>query len=379
MYVANKTMDIKWGEVTRSEMMDMIIQLVDSTDIVNDVYDNQLSEVEINGKTVTFNWSNREYTKDTIRATIISKGEHGIWVISREFIRYNFYSNMRSGSLRDRMTLFWMDHFASGNDDLRCPKKLFLKYQLYQEYVLGNFRTFVSTVGKDPFMLNFLDGDDNVKEHPNENYARELYELFTLGVDGNYTEQDIRETARALTGWTFEESNDPSTDVVFKSENFDDAQKTIFGITDNFDYDGVIQNLFRKRSYRIAKYICTKLYTYFVTPNPPNWVISNLITTFRDNNFEIEPVLRELLESNHFFGTVRVGTLIKSPVELAIQFQVEANLDYSTDAIDNQDKMNYLTYVSSTYYLGMDVVNPPSVFGWPKDRTWLNTDIANPF
>ena len=372
-------MDIKWGEVTRSEMMDMIIQLVDSTDIVNDVYDNQLSEVEINGKTVTFNWSNREYTKDTIRATIISKGEHGIWVISREFIRYNFYSNMRSGSLRDRMTLFWMDHFASGNDDLRCPKKLFLKYQLYQEYVLGNFRTFVSTVGKDPFMLNFLDGDDNVKEHPNENYARELYELFTLGVDGNYTEQDIRETARALTGWTFEESNDPSTDVVFKSENFDDAQKTIFGITDNFDYDGVIQNLFRKRSYRIAKYICTKLYTYFVTPNPPNWVISNLITTFRDNNFEIEPVLRELLESNHFFGTVRVGTLIKSPVELAIQFQVEANLDYSTDAIDNQDKMNYLTYVSSTYYLGMDVVNPPSVFGWPKDRTWLNTDIANPF
>ena len=331
-------------------------------------------------------WSNKEL-RDGDGASKEGIGDSGnndsgirqLWVTSRALIRHTMYDNMRSGSLRDRMVFFWMDHFASNELNLRTPAMMYKKLALYQKHALGNVRDFVRAVGLDPWMHKFLNGIDNTKSHPNENFARELFELFTLGVDNKYTEQDIRETARALTGyntWDRQQGNGwpygrEGTDPIFTPETFDDGDKTIFGQTGNWGYHDVIDILFTKRRWHVAHFICKKLYINFVSPEVKWKPLKRMINTMLRNDFEILPVLELILKSRHFFDDETIGSIIKSPIDITIQFQRELELETGEDS--RGDSLNKFSEQTISM-LAQDPINPPNVFGWPKDKTWLNSD-----
>ncbi|KAA1246205.1 DUF1800 family protein [Aquimarina sp. RZ0] len=278
-------------------------------------------------------------------------------------------SDFLQNGVRDRLTLFWSNHFVTEDDTYRSPAYQYQYYNLLQFHALGNFRQFVYDIGISSPMLVYLNGDENTRDRPNENYARELYELFTLGVDNGYNEDDIVETAKAITGWV--ETNDiPWGPITFDPGAFSNDTKTIFGVSGNFGYDDVINTvLFPQRSQQIATFICTKLYAYFVSPTCNEAIVAQMAQTFIDNNFEIAPVLRQLFKSEHFFNQEAIGAIIKSPIDILISFFKETQ--FSLPA--SNDIINF--FRESVRILGQDVLNPTDVEGWQGDEDWISPDL----
>ncbi|MDY8136996.1 DUF1800 domain-containing protein [Aquimarina sp. 2201CG5-10] len=270
--------------------------------------------------------------------------------------------------VRDRMTLFWSNHFVTEDDVYRSPAYQYQYYSLLQFHALGNFRDFVREVGLTSAMLVYLNGDENIRDRPNENYARELYELFTLGVDNGYNEDDIQETAKALTGWV--ETNDVAWGpITFNPSQFSNDSKTIFGQSGNWGYDDVINILFDQRSTELATFICGKLYTYFVSPSCNDAIVAQMVQTFITNNYEIAPVLRQLFKSQHFFDENAIGTIIKSPCDLLISFYNE--LGFTLPA-----GVNTVEFIlDGSRILGQEVLNPIDVEGWQGDEDWISPDL----
>lgn len=265
---------------------------------------------------------------------------------------------------REKMTLFWHNHFVTKLESYLCPSWLFEYRKVLQSNALGNFKTLTHAIGTTPAMLVFLNGIQSTNIEPNENYARELYELFTLGQDNSYTQEDIEETARALTGWNgFVALCAP---VGYLSISHDNGQKTIFGQTGNWGYDDVHDILFSERADQVATYICTKLYTHFVHPEVDESIVEELATTFKDNNFELVPVLRQLFKSEHFFDEAIIGAQIKSPVDVLLSFCNESSL------LQNDEIVEILGYF--VFMLGQQLASPPDVAGWPGNRSWINND-----
>jgi uncharacterized protein (DUF1800 family) len=221
-------------------------------------------------------------------------------------------------------------------------------------------------------MLFYLDGAYNNGDNPNENYARELYELFSLGEANGYTEQDIIETARALSGYV-ERGEIGCTPVAFDPTAFDAGSKTILGQTGNWGYNDVINILFEQRPNEIAIFICKKLYEFFVHPDSDDedgnaqLIISGLAGTFISNNFEIVPVLSQLFKSQHFFDDEAIGVIIKSPFDLYLNLIRETGFAY--------DNSTLLNVVDASGLLGQDLFDPVDVAGWQRDRTWINTNF----
>jgi len=239
---------------------------------------------------------------------------------------------------------------------------------MWQTYGLGNFKELVRAVGTDPAMLLYLNGFQNKAGEPNENYARELYELFTLGVDNGYTEEDIEQTAIALTGYNSYETT--WGNILFDAKGtFDTSDKTIFGQTGNWGHDDVVDILFEQKGQLVAEFICRKFYTNFISPEVDETIVAGLAETFVDNDFEIAPVLRQLFKSEHFFNDDSIGCLIKSPMELIIQFQKELDI---VSGNDESNSLNYRTWVIG-YYLDMEIYEPPNVAGWKGDEFWMNS------
>lgn len=177
------------------------------------------------------------------------------------------YANqMLNNNLRERLSFFWSNHFVTELEVYDCNSFLYHYIDCLQRNSLGNFKTFVSEIGLTSAMLYYLDGAYNNGSNPNENYARELYELFTLGEGNGYTEEDIIETAKALSGYV-ERGELGCEQVTFREDRFDPGSKTIFGQTGNWGYDDVIDILFEQRPNEIALFICTKLYEFFVHPD----------------------------------------------------------------------------------------------------------------
>ena len=166
----------------------------------------------------------------------------------------------------------------------------------------------------------FLNNIQNTRFQPNENYARELLELFTLGVDNGYTQVDITNVARAISGWNGIDQTNLCGDVTFIQPFWDPGQKTIFGKTGNWGYDDVINLLFTERAVQISEYICRKLYVDFVNPDVNEDMVKLLAKVFRDNNFEIAPVMKALLQSEHFFDDANVGTIIPGHIAYFLTF-----------------------------------------------------------
>lgn len=279
---------------------------------------------------------------------------------------------MISNNLRDRLSFFWSNHLVTQLEIYECNSFLYYYTDCLQRNAIGNFKTFLSEIGLTSAMLYYLDGVYNNGNNPNENYARELYELFSLGEGNGYTEQDIIETARALSGYV-ERGELGCEPVSFDPAYHDSGSKTILGQTGNWGYDDVIDILFQQRPTEIAGYICTKLYEFFVHPDANDdagnaqAIISGMAATFVANNFEIAPVLSQLFKSQHFFDDEAIGVIIKSPMDVYINLIRETAFSY------NDDALRFLN--SSSSLLGQSLFDPVDVAGWQRDRTWINTNF----
>jgi len=272
-------------------------------------------------------------------------------------LTYWWYNQMiRQGySLREKMVLFWHNHFVSEVDKVALPQRMYWQNKLFRDYAFGNVRDLTKKVTIDPAMLIYLDGNKNRKGAPNENYARELMELFTLGI-GNYTETDIQEAARALTGWRVE-----GVASYFDDERFDDGEKTILGETGNFGYEDVVDIIFRQQA--TAKFLCRELYREFIYLTPDQNFVSQLADLLRQNNYELKPVLSALLKSSYFHSEEIRGAKIKNPVEFIVQVMRQFNVA--------TPDFNYMRQTAEQ--LEQKLFDPPNVSGWDGDKRWINT------
>jgi uncharacterized protein (DUF1800 family) len=273
-------------------------------------------------------------------------------------LTYWWYNHMltQGYSFREKMVLFWHNHFVSEVDKVNLPQRMYWQNKLFREYAFGNIRELTKKITIDPAMLIYLDGNKNRKGAPNENFGRELMELFTMGI-GNYTETDIQEAARALTGWRVE-----GVTSYFTESRFDEGDKTILGETGNFGYEDVVDIIFRQDV--TARYFCRQLYKEFIYIVPDENFVNELSNILRQNDYELKPVLSALLKSSYFHAEEIRGSKIKNPVEFVVQAMKQFNIstpDYS-----------YLRQVAEQ--LEQRLFDPPNVSGWDGDKRWINTN-----
>lgn len=283
----------------------------------------------------------------------------------RRRLKNDWMDRFFQSNLRERMTLFWSNHFVTEDHVYNSPAYAYQYYSLLHLHALGNFKEFTRDIGLNPAMLMYLNGRQNTKNRPNENYARELYELFTLGVNNGYTQNDIEETARALTGWNTVE--EPWGPITFDQRKFDNGSKTIFGETGNWGYEDVITILFEKHSNKIAKFICKKFYKYFVSPEVNMQVVEELADVFLQNDFEIAPVLRKLFKSAHFFDRSTYGVIMKSPIDVQVCLFKELDFELPGDF----EFMNKIR--AGSQLLGQIPLSPVDVAGWQGDTDWIGS------
>lgn len=302
------------------------------------------------------NWAYDDYPDDDMQT---------YFEVKSAFFR-RWIQEMATESVRAKLALFWHNHFVTRENDYFCNSFMWHYYDLLHRRAFGNFRTFVEEMGIDPAMLTFLNGNQNIAEQPNENYARELMELFTMGEGNGYTQNDIVEVARALTGWRVNMySCDPT--VTFDPNLYDNTTKTIFGHGGNWGYDDVHELIFTLRSEEVANYICSKLYRFYVYEEPDPVIVQGMAQTFRDNNWEIMPVLRQLFHSEHFYEQRFINARVRSPLEALVGVIRRAGGIWEEDY--NEDLIGYLTFLSGN--LGQEVFNPVDVAGWPEHHSWL--------
>lgn len=277
-------------------------------------------------------------------------------------LRMALINQMLNNGFKGRLIMFWSNHFVTRLEDYYSSNHLYEYYATLEQYALGDFKRFVGDIGKTSAMLIYLNGFQNTNNSPNENYARELYELFTLGVDNGYTQADIVETSKALTGYNSREHW--TAPITFNPNTFDDTEKTIFGQEGNWGYDDVIRILFEEKQTLIAMHICRKLYAYFVSPTINEDVVSEMAAIF-EVDFKIDTVLKALFKSEHFFDSKTIGILIKSPFDMFMSYIKVTNF-----TID-QDQIDAIPWYSST--LGQTMFEPIDVAGWQGDKDWINS------
>lgn len=310
-------------------------------------------------------WNRDNYPEEDDLARQTVRSQTSTWAL-------DYTRGLLNNTLRDRLSFFWSNHFVTELDFYESPAFLHEYTECLQRNALGNFKTFVSEVGLTNAMLFYLDGAFNNGNNPNENYARELFELFTLGEGNGYTEADVIETSRALSGYT-ERGEVRWTPVTFDPDSFDNGTKTILGQTGNWGYDDVIDILFEQRPNEIARFICGKLYEFFVHPDSDDpegnaqEIISGMAGTFIASNFEIAPVLSQLFKSQHFFDENAIGVIIKSPFDLFLNFINESGFPYTDTTLSFA--------MESARLLGQEVFDPYDVAGWQRDRSWINTNF----
>jgi hypothetical protein len=285
-----------------------------------------------------------------LRASVLETQRVGYW-----------WANRMLGTrrpLEEKMALFWHGHFAVNEAKVRDYRKTLGQLQLFQKYGTDNFRTLLQAVAQDSAMLSFLDAGVNVKGSPNENFAREIMELFTMGV-GNYSEKDIREGARAFTGWNYVDLK-----FVVNKAQHDDSPKTFLGQTGNFDGVDVI-NVILKQPVT-ARFIAGKIYRSFVRQELDPQVQEKLGAVLRNNDYKIAPLLETIFLSRDFYSPASIGTQIKSPVQLAISTFKKLGLTEVPGVPD---------FNIATGSLGQRLFSPPTVAGWSEGRSWITPGL----
>ena len=280
--------------------------------------------------------------------------------------RSAWLNDLRDQPWRSKLVLFWHDHFVAGLSGYQCPSWMWQYHDLLQRYAFGDLRELVRAVGTTPAMLVYLNGVQSSRFEPNENYARELFELFTLGEGNGYTQADISEAARALTGYNgYTEACAP---IGYVEALHDPGVKTVFGQSGNFDYDDVVDLIFTQRGVECSTYICSRLYAHFVSPSVDEDVVAQLATTLRDADWRLSAVYEELFSSAHFFSPALRGTRIKDPLE----FLLGAEQLLGTAALRTTEYTEAIVFVAGD--MGQILFDPPDVAGWPGDRAWINAN-----
>ena len=258
--------------------------------------------------------------------------------------------------LLEKTTLFWHGHFATSAAKVDDADLMQVQNELLRQNAVGDFANLLLEIARDPAMLLYLDSASNRKSHPNENFAREIMELFCLG-EGNYSEQDVRELARCFTGWEIKRKK-----FRFNQYQHDNGEKSLLGVTGKLGGEQGVAAVAAHKSG--PEFIVGKLIRYFVMDEPKadDGLVKPLAKELRENDFHIGPTIKRLLGSNLFFSSKSRGRKVRSPVELGVGF-LKA-LDGSTDAYQLAD---------SFQELGQGLYYPPSVKGWDGGRTWINS------
>ena len=260
--------------------------------------------------------------------------------------------------LQEKMALFWHGHFANSEEKVRDYRKLLKQNILLRRLGTGSFRDLMVAMAQDPAMLAYLDAGVNVKGSPNENFAREIMEMFTMGV-GNYSEQDIREAARAFTGWNFRD-----LDFVVAADHHDMDSKTVLGRSGNFDGVQVIDILLAQPA--TADYIAEKIYRYFVRDDLSPALRQQLGAQLRASNYRISPLLTTIFLSRDFYSTPAMATRIMPPVELVVSTYRKLGLRSLPGVPD---------FNQVTESMGQKLFYPPTVAGWPNGASWITPGL----
>ena len=301
---------------------------------------------------------------------------------------------LQEKNIREKLTLFWSNHFGTEADTVAYGSMIYNHHQILRINCVGNFKQMVRAITTDAGMLRYLNGYLNTKTAPDENYGRELQELFAVGKEGGakYSEDDVKNAAKVLTGWKI----DAGFNSIFDSTRHDTTNKTFSAFYNNtvitgksagngaLETDELLNMIFQKNE--VAKYICRKLYRYFVYYHVDATVEANIITplanVFIANNFEIKPVLKLLLQSEHFYDTLYIGCQIKSPTDHIVSFLRQFEIVFPDTIKDYADSYYlYNNMVNQLINIGQNPVDPPNVAGWPAyyqvpdyNELWINAD-----
>lgn len=272
-----------------------------------------------------------------------------------EELNLNFLGKMVTSKeqMREKMTFFWHGHFASRVQNPKFNRQIL---NVIRKNALGNFKELLFEVSQAPAMLNFLNNQQNKKDHPNENFAREVMELFTMG-RGNYTEKDIREAARAFTGWSY----DKEGNFVEKAKIHDEGSKTFLGETGNFTGSDVLNIILEQKA--TAKFITAKIYRFFVNENADEAIVNTLSENFYQSGYDIKKLMKDIFSSSWFYDKKNIGTRIKSPIELMAGMMRALPMNI-------QNPENLIVYQK---LLGQMLLYPPNVAGWPNGKSWIDS------
>jgi uncharacterized protein (DUF1800 family) len=276
----------------------------------------------------------------------------------RSVASYWFYRMLNTPHpLQERVALFWHGRWATGAGKVENGRLMQGQIQTFRQLGLGSFRELAVAMGRDPAMLIWLDGQTNRKGKPNENYAREVMELFTLGI-GNYSEHDVKELARAFTGWRVSEEQ-----ASFDPKQFDAGEKEILGQKGKFDSESAVDVLLSQPA--APKHLARNLLIEFVHPEPLDEHVDHYAKRLLDHQWNVKEVLREMLASRLFFSDWAYRARIKSPVELTTGAALAMGGKANTDFLREQAAR-----------LGQSLLYPPNVKGWPGDQTWINSNTV---
>ena len=270
-------------------------------------------------------------------------------------LNFSWVKNMASGEsmLREKMTLFWHGHFACR---LRQPLLVQVQNNVIRENALGKFSDLLLAISKDPGMLQFLNNQQNKRDSPNENFAREVMELFTLG-RGNYTEKDIKEAARAFTGW----GANPKGEFVFRTNQHDDGEKIFQSKTGNLKGEDILNIILQNP--KTSTFICTKIYRYFVNEIVDYQIIEQMTKRFRSTDYDIKDLMEYIFKSDWFYKQENIGTRIKSPVELLVGLQRNFGIQF--------ERKQPVLFIQKS--LGQILFYPPNVAGWSGGKNWIDS------
>lgn len=285
----------------------------------------------------------------TLRQAALSTGsieQLKIWWLYR--LRYSV------NPLTEKLSLFWHNHFSTSNAKVNSVPHMLAQNELIRANAAGDFKVLLHGMSRDTAMLIWLDGNANRKRHPNENFAREIMELFALGV-GNYSEKDIQEAARAFTGWHVRDGQ------FWKNRlQHDESLKSVFGQTGAFDGNDIVDLCLAQAA--CPRFLATKLAKTFVCPEPSEEMLTRFAGLIRQNDFHLKPVLQELFASDWFFAAENRRSLIKSPLDFVLG---------SLRALTEPVRWPRVTRLLAD--LGQDVFEPPSVKGWEGGRLWISS------
>jgi uncharacterized protein (DUF1800 family) len=301
-------------------------------------------------------------------ATLTDVGRHAARDDSGDQLRgWWLYCILQGGHpLREKMTLFWHNHFATSLAKVQRPALMFRQNCLLRQHALGKFGPLLQEVSKDGAMLVWLDSNSNVKGRANENYARELMELFSLGV-GHYTEKDVREAARAFTGW-----HTDGEEFEFDARLHDDGPKTVLGQTGNFNGDAVVRIILGRPD--TARFLVGKLYHFFIseTASPPDALLEPLCASFRNSDYDVAALLKTMLASRHFYSEYAFRKRVKGPVEFVLG-AVQAVYRRYDESQPEYLPLPQQVLVGHLEAMGQQLFTPPNVKGWPGGKSWLNS------